>query len=68
MLTYIIDHLNTSNISNLTLLMATSVLKVLNNITPGFSIKWPNDIYYQDKKAFERKDKMQESAKRGVGR
>lgn len=30
--------------------MATSVLKVLNNITPGFSIKWPNDIYYQDKK------------------
>lgn len=30
------DHLNTSNISNLTLLMATSVLKVLNNITPGF--------------------------------
>ena len=44
------DHLNTSNISNLTLLMATSVLKVLNNITPGFSIKWPNDIYYQDKK------------------
>lgn len=44
------DHLNTSNISNLTPLMATSVLKVLNNITPGFSIKWPNDIYYQDKK------------------
>ncbi len=26
------------------------------------------NIYYQDKKAFERKDKMQESAKRGVGR
>lgn len=44
------EKINPVNISNITMLMATSILKVLNNIVPGFLIKWPNDIYYQDKK------------------
>ncbi len=30
--------------------VSLAITEVLNEIIPGFSIKWPNDIYYQDKK------------------
>ena len=32
-------------------LVALSVVEVLNEITSGFQVKWPNDIYFGDKKA-----------------
>ncbi len=32
-------------------LVAFSVVEVLNEITSGFQVKWPNDIYFGDKKA-----------------
>lgn len=32
-------------------LVALSVVEVLNDITSGFQVKWPNDIYFGDKKA-----------------
>lgn len=31
-------------------LIAVSVAEVLNEITPGFQVKWPNDIYFGEKK------------------
>ena len=32
------------------MLVATSIIDALSNYTDGFSIKWPNDIYWKDKK------------------
>lgn len=34
----------------LSMLIAISMIDVLTNYTEGFSIKWPNDIYWHDKK------------------
>lgn len=34
----------------LSMLVSTAVVYALNNYTKGFSIKWPNDIYWNDKK------------------
>ena len=35
---------------NLSMITALSILCVLNEYTEGFSIKWPNDIYWKDQK------------------
>jgi birA, biotin-[acetyl-CoA-carboxylase] ligase region len=32
-------------------LVSLGMIDVLNNLHEGFSVKWPNDIYYHDKKA-----------------
>ena len=34
----------------LSMLVSTAVVYALNNYTKGFSVKWPNDIYWNDKK------------------
>lgn len=34
----------------LSMLVATGIVDALSNYTEGFSIKWPNDIYWKDKK------------------
>lgn len=31
-------------------IVAVAVAEVLNEIIPGFKVKWPNDIYFEDKK------------------
>lgn len=35
---------------HLSMLVATSIVYALSDYTEGFSIKWPNDIYWKDKK------------------
>ena len=42
--------LEAKNQFSLSMLTALACFDALNNYTQGFSIKWPNDIYWQDKK------------------
>ena len=44
------DFLHLSNAFDLSLCVALALSDCLNELRPGFSIKWPNDIYFEDKK------------------
>jgi len=43
-------HIPASQMFLLSEVIALSVRQALDDFTPGFTIKWPNDIYYQDRK------------------
>lgn len=43
-------HMNFEMARGITMLMAISLVKVLNTFSHGFMIKWPNDIVYNGKK------------------